>query len=555
MLERNRGEEAVRQVEAVKARFYATVHQVLGMIASGSALPDVLERMVLLVEQQSHGMRCSVLLLDDDGTTIRHAAAPGLPPEYVRMIDGLPIGPRVGSCGTAMFLAQPVIVTDMLADPLWEDLRDAARSSGQRACWAMPIFSLQGRVLGSIALYYSEPRAPRDDELGLIEWAADVAAIAIEQQRAHEALRQSETRNRAILRAVPDMMFLLTADGTYLDFHVQDDSRLFAPPSAFLGRNVRDVLPPPLGERLAQAVARVARSDESETVQYSLELDDAERFFEAFIVGCDGNKVLSIVRDVTDRKRAEVEAAAHRRELAHLSRVGMLGELTGALAHELSQPLTAVLGNAETARLLVSRDPLDLHQLRAALDDIIKNNKHAAAVIDHVRALLRNDETVLQPVNVNDVVREVVELAHGEAVSRHITITTTLAPRVPPVLGDRVQLQQVVLNLVLNACDAMSEAPVAHRQLTLATEWDNGHVRVVVSDRGVGIPADQLERVFEPFVTFRKKGLGLGLAISRSIVTAHRGSIRADNNADGGATFRFSLPRAAVSVEQTVSAP
>ena len=283
-------------------------------------------------------------------------------------------------------------------------------------------------------------------------------------------------------------------------------------------------------------------SDEPETIEYVLGADGAERFYEACIVRCDGDKILSIVRDVTDRKRAELETDAQRRELTHLSRIAMLGELTGALAHELSQPLTAVRANAQAARHFLDRDPLDVAELRATLDDIIRNNQRAGAVIDRLRALLRKEGPALQPVDMNEVVREVVDLAHSEILSRRITLTSRLAPEIQPVLGDRIQLQQVVLNLVLNACDAMNETDAAKRQLALATEMRDGVVQLVVSDRGPGIPEGQLERVFEPFVTSREQGLGLGLAISRSIVTAHSGSIRAENNVAGGATFRCFLP-------------
>ncbi len=526
--------------------FRAAHNLVLGMIASGSALPDLLDCLVRLVEQQSNDMRCSVLLLDDDGVHVRHGAAPSLPDNYIRAIDGSAIGPRHGSCGTAMFLGSQVIVTDILTDALWEDYREVARQYGLRACWSTPIFSPQRKVLGSFAMYYDEPRAPSDDELRLIESAADFAGIAIEQQRAQQALRHSEARNRAVLRAIPDWVFLTTVEGVFLDYHARDVSILHAPPSAFLGRKITEVLPPPIGERLAHAFVRAEASDDPEKVEYTLGADDSERFYEACIVRCDGDKILSIVRDITDRKRAELEAGAHRRQLAHLSRVAMLGELTGALAHELSQPLTAALSNAQAARHLVDRDPPDVAETRGALDDIIRNNKRAAMVIDRLRALLRKEPTAFQPVNMNEVVREVIDLAHGEVASRRITVTCSLRPEIPLVVGDRIQLQQVVLNLVLNACDAMSDAQAAHRHLTLATETEDGFVQLAVSDSGVGIPKDQLEQVFEPFVTFREQGLGLGLAITRSIVRVHRGTIRAENNVDGGATFRCFLPIDAV---------
>ena len=527
-----------RRNDAVRA----AQHQVLGMIATGSPLPEVLDCLVRVVEQHADGMKCSVLMLDESGTRIRNGAAPSLPDEYIRAIDGLPIGPRHGSCGTAMFLGAQVVVEDIFADPLWEDYRDVARRFGLRACWSTPIFSPDRKVLGSFAMYYGEVRSPSDEELLLIEAAADVARIAIEQQRAHQALRHSEARNRAILRAIPDWMFLTTVEGVFLDFHAADTSRLLAPPSAFLGKRVTEVLPPPIGERLADAFARAHGSDDAETIEYALGSDGSERFYEARIVGCDGDKVLSIVKDVTDRKRAALETDAQRRQLTHLSRIAMLGELTGALAHELSQPLTAVRANAQAARHLLDRDIPDVSELRAALDDIIKDNQRAGAVIDRLRALLKKEPIALRPVDVNDIVREVIDLAHGEILSRRVILTCRLAPETRFVLGDRVQLQQVVLNLVLNACDAMSETDAAKRHLTLGTETSTGVVQLVVSDCGAGIPESQLERVFEPFVTSRDHGLGLGLAISRSILTAHGGSIRAEHNAAGGATFRCVLP-------------
>jgi PAS domain S-box-containing protein len=516
------------------------------MIATGSALPDVLDRLVQLVEQHCDGMQCSVLMLDDGGTHVRHCAAPSLPEDYVRAIDGSAIGPHHGSCGTAMFKGTRVVVADILTDPLWENYRDVASRAGLRACWSTPILSPERKVLGSFAMYYAQPRSPSGDELALIEAAADIARIAIEHQRARHALQESEARNRAMLRAIPDWMFLTTVEGRFLDFHARDSSRLHVPPSAFLGRHVTEILPPPVADRLAQAFTRVSASDQPETIEYELSTDGEERFYEACIVSCAGDKILSIVRDITDRKRTELETDAQRRQLMHLSRIAMLGELTGALAHELSQPLTAVRSNAQAARHLLNRDPLDAPELRLAVDDIIRNNTRAGAVIERLRALLRKESTALQPVDVNEVVREMLDLAHSEMLSRRIRLTSVLAPGLRPVLGDRVQLQQVVLNLVLNACDALGGIDQERRHLALATNMSDGVVELVVSDQGPGIPESQLERVFEPFVTFSAHGLGLGLAISRSIVAAHRGSIRAENNAAGGATFRCFLPVADV---------
>jgi PAS domain S-box-containing protein len=397
-------------------------------------------------------------------------------------------------------------------------------------------------VLGSFAMHCGTPRGPSREELRLLETAADLAGAAIEHHRSQEALRRSEERSDAILRAIPDWMFVLSSDGVYLDHHVKNSEDLLVPPEAFLGKSMHDVLPPWLADAHQRAFERARATDEPERLEYSLEVRHERRFYEACIVRSDSERLLSIVRDITDRKRAELDAVAQRQELAHLNRVLMLAEQSGALAHELSQPLAAILSNAQAARRLLDHSSLDLDELRATLDDVIRNDKRAGAVIHRLRELLKKSNAVLQPLDLNEVTREVLDLTHSDLLLRRMPITTALSPGIPPVLGDRVQLQQVILNLVFNACDAMSTVEPAERELALTTDADDEFVQIAIADRGAGIPEGQLDAVFEPFVTHRPQGLGLGLTISRSIVLAHRGRIQAENNADRGATFRCFLP-------------
>ncbi len=524
--------------------FQAGQHQVLEMIATGAPLPQVLTLLIHLIEDQCEGIACSALQLDTDGIHVRVGAAPSLPDDYISLIDGQPVGPRVGSCGTVMQSGRPVIVTDIRSDKRWDVLCDAALSSGLRACWSTPILSSNKNVLGSFAMFSDTPRRPSREELRLIESAADLAGAAIDHHRSQEALRHSEERNRAILRAIPDWMFVLSNDGVYLDCHINNPEGLLVPPETFLGKSMRDVLPASLADMFERAFERALSTNEPERLEYSVEIGHEQRFYEACIVRCDGERLLSIVRDISDRKRAELDAAAQRQELAHLNRVLILAEQSGALAHELSQPLAAILANAQAARHLLDRTPLDLEELRATLDDVIKSDKRAGTVIHRLRELLKKSNTVLQPLDLNEVTREVLDLTHSDLLLRRMPITTALSPGIPPVMGDRVQLQQVILNLVLNACDAMSTIEPADRELTLTTVADDECVQIAIADRGVGIPDGELDSVFDPFVTHRPQGLGLGLAISRSIVVAHRGRIQAENNADRGATFRCFLPLA-----------
>jgi PAS domain S-box-containing protein len=524
--------------------FQADQRQVLEMIATGAPLDQVLTLLVHIVEDQCGGMVCSVLLLDADGVHVRVGAAPSFPDEYSARIDGQPVGPRVDSNGIVMHVGQPTIDTDIVChcDSQWDVLREAAMAIGLRACWSTPILSPHKKVLGSFAMYCGTPRGPSHEELRLLETAADLAGAAIDHHQSQEALRQSEERSRAILRAIPDWMFVMSSDGVYLDYHVKNPEALLAPPEAFVGKSMREVLPSWLADTYERAFERALATNEPELVEYSLEEHHERRFYEARIVRADADRLLCIVRDITDRKRAELDAAAQRHELAHLNRVMILAEQSGALAHELSQPLAAILTNAQAARRLLDRSPLDLDELRAALDDVIKNDKRAGTVIHRLRELLKKSNAVLQPVDLNEVTREVLDLTHSDLLLRRMPIRTALSPEIPPVLGDRVQLQQVILNLVLNACDAMSAVEPAEREITLTTVADDGFVEIAVADRGVGIPDDLLDSVFEPFVTDRAQGLGLGLTISRSIVLAHRGRIQAENNTDRGATFRCFLP-------------
>jgi PAS domain S-box-containing protein len=256
-------------------------------------------------------------------------------------------------------------------------------------------------------------------------------------------------------------------------------------------------------------------------------------------------RMRGVIIDVTARRNAELEVDRQRDELAHLSRVTMLGELSGSLAHELNQPLAAILSNAEAAQNYLSRPGADLDEVRAILGDIVEDDKLAGEIIRRLRLLLRKGEVEPQPLEANEVVRDVLKLMRSDLLNRGVAVSLELDPDLPPVLGDRVQIQQVLLNLVANACDAMEATPPGQRRLRVCTASQDGDgVRLSVADCGSGVPEAESERVFEPFFTTKADGMGLGLAICRTIVTAHRGRLWDENNADGGATFHFTLPPA-----------
>jgi PAS domain S-box-containing protein len=253
-------------------------------------------------------------------------------------------------------------------------------------------------------------------------------------------------------------------------------------------------------------------------------------------------RMLGTAIDVTERKQAEQEIAAQREEVSHLSRVTTLGEISGSLAHELNQPLGAMLVNTDSAQLHLQRPTPNLDAVRAILADIHTDGLRAGEIIHGMRAFLRRKELEMQPLEVGLLAGEAVKLISANAATRKTTVGLEIPPGLPRVTGDRVHLQQVLLNLLVNGMDAMSNCPVADRRITIrASRLDPHKVEIAVSDAGVGIPPGELDRVFTPFHTTKQGGLGLGLPICRSIVEAHGGSISINNNPDRGATARFSL--------------
>ena len=396
--------------------------RLLEMIARGDSRALILEGACLLVEELASGSLCSILLFDPSANCLRHGAAPSLPKIYTEAIDGAVIGPSVGSCGTAAYRAEPVIVSDIATDPLWDDFRDLASAHELRACWSTPILSSARRVLGTFATYYREPRSPSSEEHNVIERITHLASIAIEREQGEEVLRQAQT------------------------------------------------------------------------------------------------------------------------DLAHVSRVTTMGELTASLAHEVNQPIAAAVTNANTCLRWLTREHPDVEEARAAALRIVKDATRAADIISRTRLLFKKGTPSRELVDVNEIIREMVFLLRSEAARYTIAVRTELAADRLQLMGDRVQLQQVMMNLIVNSIDAMKDVDGA-RELTIKSQRvENEHMLVSVSDTGVGLPQQKADQIFKTFFTTKTQGIGMGLSISRSIVESHDGRLWATNNSPVGASFYFTLP-------------
>jgi two-component system sensor kinase FixL len=261
------------------------------------------------------------------------------------------------------------------------------------------------------------------------------------------------------------------------------------------------------------------------------------------IESAEGTLVLVVFVDITARKLAQAEALRQRVELAHVARISTMGALASSLAHELNQPLSAILSNAQAASRFLADTTPNLTEVRGALEDIANDTKRAGQVIRQMRALVRKDEPQMEPLDLNRIIPDVVRLLHSDMLIRKVQIALELDPSLRLTNGDNVQLQQVLLNLLLNAFDAMKDVPESGRTVILRTlQPEPAQIRVEVRDCGTGISPERLVKLFEPFLSSKRDGLGLGLSISHSIIQAHRGRIWAENNPDQGATFYFTLP-------------
>jgi PAS domain S-box-containing protein len=404
------------------AMLLAGEKRLLEIIARGDSRALILDALCRLVEELASGSLSSILLLDAKTNRLRHGAAPSLPRSYTKAIDGLVIGPSAGSCGTAAYRAEPVIVSDIATDPLWVNYRDLALTHELRACWSRPILSSEGKVLGTFGTYYREPRSPTAEEHDVVEHITHLASIALEREQAEEVLRQAQA------------------------------------------------------------------------------------------------------------------------DLAHVNRVTTMGELTASLAHEVNQPIAAVVTNAGACLQWLAGDTPNLEEARAAATRIVKGGTRAAEIISRIRLLFKKHTPQRESVDVNEVIREMIVLLRSEITRYSISVRTEQAADLPQVMSDRVQLQQIMMNLIINGIDAMKDVD-GRRELAIKSQrGENKQIMVSVSDTGVGLPPHQADQIFNAFFTTKLHGTGMGLSISRSIIGAHGGRLWAADNSPRGASFHFTLP-------------
>ena len=531
--------------------FDASERDVLERIACGAPLGEVLERIVRFVEGQAPGMRCSILLLDRAHGCVRYGAAPSLPAEYSHAIDGAPIGPAEGSCGTAAYLGARVVVEDIATHSYWTSYRHLALPHGLRACWSTPIFSTTHEVLGTFAMYYGEPRGPRPEEVAWVDVATHLAAVAIGHEAAAQAQRRllhdlgERVKELTLLHRTANLLQTdRPLDRTFLDELVTLIPPAWQYPEACEARvvcgGIEARTPGWRDTPWMQAVSfKAGGQDGLIEVVY---LDERPAAAEGPFLA----EERALLQSLADMLSAHVDRQHTQAQLRQAQRVQSLGTLAGGIAHDFSNVLVAVGGNAELAARELPPD----HTAQKHLQRIAQATTRATDLVQRILAFSRQHEPRWASVALSPIVEEVLKLLRA-ALPASIALHTRFEADVPTVRADASQLHQVLMNLGTNAAHAMAEhggvLEVGLAAVTLSSGAAVGapelrpgrYVKLSVSDTGTGMDRATLERIFEPFFTTKDPGhgTGLGLSVVHGIVKGHGAAITVDSRVGHGTTF------------------
>ena len=540
---------------------------VLGLMAGGAPLAQILEALCTLLQSSMPGTLCAVTLVDrgrgrasqDGGSSVRlqPGAAPGVPLRLIQEAEGGAADAAASPLAYCAITGEAVLCSDLAAEPRWKGWCQAALLQGLGACGCLPIPGNDGKVAGVVLWLSPVAGVPEATQRNLLAQFTHLASIAIERTRNEAALRQSEAFAAKAQR--------LSQTGTF-SWRLGSDDVVWS-------EEVYRILEidPAVTPTFDLVYSRVHPEDapsHRETIRRQREAPgDFERSHRLLLPdgrvkwvhlvahatydGKGGVEYIAALQDITQRRQSEEALGRVRSELAHVARVASLGALTASIAHEVNQPLAGIITNANTCLRMLGADPPNLDGARETVRRTLRDGNRASDVIKRLRALFAKKDVTTEPLDLNEAAREVIAMLLGELQRKGVILYPAFADDLPPVRGDRVQLQQVILNLILNAAEAMLDVTDRSRHMRIATvaEGDD-RVRLLVSDSGVGFDPHEPERLFQAFHTTKDTGMGIGLSVSRSIIDSHGGTLWAQLNEDHGATFSFCLPRAGADVDR-----
>jgi len=539
-----------QELPGALSRLYKTV---LEKINAATSLSEVLACLCQFMEKQFPELLCSVLLLDSDGTTLRHGAGPSLPEEYNRCVDGIKIGPNAGSCGTAAYFGKAVVVADIARDPLWNGACHLALQHNLHACWSTPIFSRAGKVLGTFAVYYREPRSPGTQHLHMVECCTHLAGIAIEREQADAELLAAETRYRLLVEKLPAITYIaevgILGRWHYVSPQIQSILGFSAEQWLANSSNWINHVHPEDRDRVLAAEKRFWEIGGLFRAEYRMIARDGRilwfRDDATYLRTADSQHPLmqGVLYDITEHKHLEDQ-------LRQSQKMEAIGKLAGGVAHDFNNLLMIIQGHSERLLQRLANDDTALRDAREIKEAVSRG----ASLTGQLLAFSRKQ--MLQPrvLDLNVVVGEVAKMLR-RLIAENIEFNLTLAPSLGRVKVDQGQLEQAILNLALNSRDAMPQGG----KLTIETssaEIDEAHARenecarpgryvvLSVSDTGFGMDAETQSHIFEPFFTTKElgKGTGLGLASVYGVVKQSGGWISFHSRLGHGSTFNIYLP-------------
>ncbi|MEN9572803.1 MAG: hypothetical protein RL514_658 [Verrucomicrobiota bacterium] len=523
-------------------------HSILELIAKGTPITTVLEQIVRFIELNSPGLLGSILLLDDDGVTLRHGAAPSLPLAYTQAIDGIRAGEGVGACGTAIVRREPVIVVDILTDPLWDNYRALAQIHGLRACWSTPIFTARGEALGTFACYYRTLHAPTPDEQRLVELGVSLAGTVIERDRAQAALHASEQRFRLLVDNAQDIVVELSEAGDIRYASANLASHLGLAETDLHAAQLMDRLHPDDRVLVASALRQPHGGATFRFRRGAAEWLWFDVWGRRFTAAGGETRAVIFARDVTDRMAAAAAQTKLEAQLRQSQKLEAVGTLAGGIAHDFNNILAGILGHVE----LLGMDLPPDSPLKAPADQILRGAIRARDLVRQLLTFSRGKETRREPTRLSATVKEALNLLRASLPSS-IEFATAWPTHEPLIQADAGQLHQIIMNTGLNAAHAIGNRPgrlsVNVAVVDLTESFTNGHppllpgrhLQLTIADNGCGIPGEVLSRVFDPFFTTKPtgQGTGLGLAMVHGIVQMHQGAVTVASEPGAGASFTF----------------
>lgn len=561
LIERDQAEDALHKSEERLFRAIQHLQSIGVLLIEGGSSETIDDKIVETAVAIMHSDMASLQAYDEDQDALRLLAWKGFGPEFGKVFERCE-REREAACGAALRGGR-VIVADVENSEFITNTAalEDHRKMGIRAVQSTPLLSRSGRLLGMISTYWRTPLTPRESDLNLFDLLARQAADIIEHKQAQEA----RGRLVALVQSSADAIVSQDLDGIILSWNSGAENVFGYMAQEAIGRSISMLVAPGQGDEQKEILARIRRGERIENYDTIRRRKDGTFIDVSLTVSPildDQGRIVAaakIARDITERKRTEQErrhmdererrfaiATALREseaELARVTRALTIGELATSIAHEVNQPLAAIVTNAAAGLRWLNLNEPKISEAQQSLDLIVRDGNRASEVVRRIRDFLKKDNQQIEVLDINQVIQEAVSLVRDELLKREITLRVELSGYLPPVQGDRVQLQQVILNLMMNGSEAVkSGSEELHAVLVISSKSEENSVLVAVQDSGVGIDPEKMDRMFDAFFTTKPGGIGMGLSISRTIIEAHAGRIWATPNEGPGLTVQFTLP-------------